>query len=805
MFAFILFTSIIKANYNIASIEKTTLSGNVINKKTKEVLPGVIIYFPDLKIGTATKADGSYSISDLPKAKVIIQITIVGYKTLSEMIDLTTILNMDFELEETVAELNEVVVTGLSQATERNRTPTPITTMSSLQLKQISATNIIDAIATQPGISQITTGAGISKPVIRGLGYNRVVVVNDGIRQEGQQWGDEHGIEIDEFSVGRVEILKGPASLSYGSDAMAGVINFISSPTLPEGKIIGNLLANYQTNNGLYAYSANIAGNKKGIIWDIRYSNKQAHAYQNKQDGYVLNSGFKEDNFGGIIGINKAWGYSHLHFSKYNFSPGIVEGERDSVTGNFIKPIALSDSTISEAIANSDDYKSYSRIHPFQKIKHQKIVLNNNFIVGNASIKAILGWQQNHRQEYEDVLNPNKYGLYFLLNTFNYDLRYVLPEKNNWNISLGINGMQQHSQNKGVEYLVPEYKLFDIGGFTIIRKSFEKLDISGGLRYDLRNQTAAQLLLDKNEMPTTVNDSNATFRFTGFKKSFAGYSGSIGLTYQFTEHLFSKINLSRGYRSPNIAELAANGLHDGTTRYEIGNANLKPENSLQFDYALGINTTHITAELNLFSNDINNFIFLSKLNSYAGGDSLNQGYQTFEYRATNANLTGGEFSLDIHPHPLDWLHFENSIAIVIASIKNQTDSTKYFPFTPAPKYSSQLMANILKPNKFMRNSYLKLGVDYYFKQDKIYAAYNTETVTPAYTLINIGFGSEIIRKEKTLFSIFFSINNLTDVSYQSHLSRLKYLPENYTNNTIGVYNMGRTISVKLLIPIVLKG
>jgi len=139
-------------------------------------------------------------------------------------------------LEETIIEINEIAVTGQASATQAVKTPTPISVITRNELQQQGATNIIDAISSQPGISQITTGSGISKPVIRGLGYNRIVVMNDGIRQEGQQWGDEHGIEIDESEVDRVEILKGPASLMYGSDAMAGVINFLSAPILPEGK-----------------------------------------------------------------------------------------------------------------------------------------------------------------------------------------------------------------------------------------------------------------------------------------------------------------------------------------------------------------------------------------------------------------------------------------------------------------------------------------------------------------------------------------------------------------------------------------
>jgi iron complex outermembrane receptor protein len=144
-------------------------------------------------------------------------------------------------------------------------------------LLQNASANIIDALSTQPGIAQITTGTGISKPVIRGLGYNRVVVVNDGMRQEGQQWGDEHGIEIDEYSVDKAEILKGPASLAYGSDALAGVINLISAPAQPQGQITANLVANYQLNNGLFGFSTNIAGNHR-VWYGCRYSHKSSHA-----------------------------------------------------------------------------------------------------------------------------------------------------------------------------------------------------------------------------------------------------------------------------------------------------------------------------------------------------------------------------------------------------------------------------------------------------------------------------------------------------------------------------------------------
>ncbi len=783
---------------------KIILSGKITDKATGEAIPGATLYIPDLKTGAVSSIDGTYKIDNLPQTKILLQVSFTGYKMIIETIDLSTTSTKDFALEFSAKEINEVIVTGSSQAGERNRTATPISIVSKTQLLQTASTNIIDAMAKQPGISQVTTGSGISKPVIRGLGYNRVVVVNDGIRQEGQQWGDEHGIEIDEFSINKIEILKGPASLSYGSDAIAGVINMITAPTLPDGQIKGNIIANYQTNNGLIAYSANVNGNLKGLIWDIRYTNKMAHAYKNKFDGYVLNSGFKENTIGGVVGLNKAWGYSHLHFNMYELTPGVVEGERDSVSGKFIKPIAINDSAAGMSIADNSDFKNYSAGIPFQKIKHYKIALNNNFVVGQGNVKATFGFQQNHRQEFGNVLKPKEFGLYFLLNTINYDVRYIFPENKKLDISIGINGMQQTSENKGIKFLVPEYNLFDIGGFAIAKKSFGKLDLSGGIRYDTRKEKSSDLYLDSTGAKTDVTDSSSYHQFTKFSSTFSGISGSIGATYQFSEMVYVKLNAAKGYRAPNISEVGANGEHEGTGRYEIGNQNLKAENSLQFDAAVGINTEHITFEMDAFHNSIDNFIFLQKLSSVSGGDSLTQGATTFQFVQGNANLLGGEISLDIHPHPIHWLHFENSFSFVQATQKNQPDSLKHLPLIPPAKSVSQLRADIKKVGKHISNAYVSLEVENYFAQNKFYSAFGTETKTSGYTFINIGLGGDVILKSKTLCSIYISANNITDVAYQSHLSRLKYAAENNVTGRKGVYNMGRNISLKLLLPLTFK-
>jgi iron complex outermembrane receptor protein len=364
--------------------------------------------------------------------------------------------------------------------------------------------------------------------------------------------------------------------------------------------------------------------------------------------------------------------------------------------------------------------------------------------------------------------------------------------------------MKQSSENLGTEFLIPEYNLFDIGAFSTFKKDFEKTSFSGGIRYDTRIMGGSGLYLDNSEKIVEPSAPGAIQKFREFDNTFSGVSGSLGLTYDISENLLTKFNLSRGFRAPNIAELAANGLHEGTIRYEIGNPGLDAEGSWEFDFALGFNSHHVSAEADLFDNRIDNYIFLTKLNGIAGGDSLTDGYQTFRFISGNANLYGGEISIDIHPHPWDWLHFENTFSYVSAILESQPDSMKYLPFTPGPKFQSSLKTDIRKLGRLLENAYIRFGFENYFPQNRIYSAYNTETATDGYTLVNFGLGTDIISGKKTLCSLYFNTTNLFDVAYQNHLSRLKYADMNQVTGRMGVYNMGRNMSVRLIVPIRVK-
>jgi iron complex outermembrane receptor protein len=678
--------------------------------------------------------------------------------------------------------LNEVTVTGVTGDTKLKHATVPVSIIAPQLLRSKASTNIIDAISHQPGISQLTTGGSISKPIIRGLGYNRVVVMSEGVRQEGQQWGDEHGVEVDGSSINSVEILKGPASLMYGSDAMAGVVILHPQATLPEGEMKANVSTEYQTNNGLFAYNLSMAGNQKGFVWNARFSDKMAHAYKNKYDGYVPGSQFRERAGRLMLGVNKSWGHSRLTWTSYHLTPGIVEGERDPETG--------------ELVCNSDNVKTYSKTLPFQEVKHYKLVWDNSLNLSTGYLKAIIGYQQNRRKEYEE--SEDEYELFFKLHTLTYDLRYVTNQWNGWKLSTGIGGMYQKSGNEGEEYLIPDYRLFDFGIYATATKSLgDRWTLNGGVRYDHRRMHGDELIED------------GDLRFTDFSRHFNGLTGSIGAVCNINEHFNLRLNVARGFRTPNMSELASNGVHEGSIRYELGNQQLKAEYSLQADLGLDFTSRYVSAQLALFANRIDNYIFTHRL-----PEEIEEGYLTYAYTQGDASMLGFEAGVDFHP--VHSVHFSNTFSFVDAQQMHASSDTKYLPFTPAPRWTSELKWELFHHShstvnhhhnsnsihrSLLNNLYIAAGLECYLKQSHIYSADDTETTTPGYALLSLSAGTDINVNGKKVAEFYITADNLLNKAYQSHLNRLKYADVNSVTGRRGVFNMGRNVTFKVVIPI----
>jgi iron complex outermembrane receptor protein len=794
-----------------------SLNGKVIDAQTGTVLAGANIFIHDIKVLTITGNDGNYRTASVPTGTYLVEVSFVGYKSISEDVYINGDTKHDFKLEQNYTEASEVVVTGVSKATQIKRNPVPVISVTHDYLIRSLSTNAIDAIAKIPGIRSVTTGPNVSKPFIRGLGFNRILTLYDGVRQEGQQWGDEHGIEVDQYAVQKIEIIKGPASLSYGSDALAGVVNLIPAQPAPNGKIIGDIVADYQTNNKYLGGSAMLSGTNKGIEWMGRISHKQATNYKNKFDGRVFGTSFNETDANAVIGVHRKWGYSTLNFVLFDDQQEIPDGSRDSATRRFTRQITEED-TVREIVSDAD-LKSYKITDLHQRVQHYRVYWNNSFFLNDGSrITANVGYQRSVRREFSHPVLFKIPGLYLQLNTYTYDFKYYPKEINNWSITAGINGMYQgNTSTNGTEFLIPSYHQFDFGPFALVRRTFGKLDVAGGLRYDIRSFKNFQLYsaLDPvtgfDKAVTGADTVGADMVFPNFSKTFSGMSGSAGFTYNATENFSFKANIARGFRAPNIAEISSNGVHPGTNFYQLGNPNFKPEFSLQEDIGFVYTNKQVSASLSLFNNDIQNYIYNQKLVNPDGSDLvIVPGNQTFQFQAAKAHLYGGEAILDIHL--IKELHFENSLSIVYGDNKGVKGKTlspdaKYLPFIPPTHGVSELRFDVSSKSGHFINGFIKAQVEYYAAQNRAYLEFGTETPTPGYTLFNAGIGGTFTNNnKKSIVSVYLMGNNLLDKAYQDHLNRLKYFedfPGNFTGHD-GIFNMGRNISLKIDVPLDLK-
>ena len=796
---------------------KNSLSGKVIDKTTKKEIPFANIIIPDIHASTQSDGDGNFKFIAIPSASYELEISCTGYKSKSTFVNINGEKNLIIELDNSNTELSEVVVTGTSKATQIRKSPLPIVSINKEYLTSNLSTNVIDAISKIPGVTSVTTGPNVSKPYIRGLGFNRILTLYDGVRQEGQQWGDEHGIEVDKYLIDKVEVIKGPASLIYGSDALAGVVNLIPNQPTQKDKIAGNYTSEFQSNNGMFGESLFLSGNKKDIEWGGRASKRNATNYQNSVDGRVYNTAFDNVAANAFVGVHKKWGFSDLNLSLYDDKQEIPDGARDSLSRKFTRQI-YEDDHIREIVSNSD-LRSYKITVLHQRVQHYRAFFKNMFFFEKSRLSVNLGFQKSIRREYNHPEEPYQLtpGLYLKLNTLNYDIKYYLPEFNKFETTIGINGMYQSNKvTDGTDFLIPSFKQFDFGGFAMIKKDYGKLNLSGGIRYDLRRFANDELYTAPNpvsgfDQPVSANAAGATQLFYNFKTHFTGLSGSVGLAYLLSDRWSLKANVARGYRAPNIAEISSNGVHPGTGFYQIGNLDFKPEFSIQGDVGFDYTSKSVTASTSFFINQVTNYIYNSKLLNPDGSDLLtpsgSDSYPTYKFQQGDVVLYGAEANLDFHITKN--LHFENTFSIIYGDNNSYTgsaknDTNKYVPLIPPARFNSELRYNFITNNNKFADSFLKFDVNYTAAQNRVFSSDNTETATFGYTLVNLGMGSGLKNKNgKNIFNFYILGNNIFDVAYQDHLSRLKYF-EQYSaspNGKLGIYNMGRNISFKIIFSI----
>jgi len=781
------------------------ITGKITDKATGAPIAGATVAVPDLKIATSTDASGVYRLKQLPTGEYLMQVTAIGYASVTKIIDLGDTYSVDVKLSASNYELADVIVTALGNTTTRQRATTPITVVPHNTILQGAWNTAVDEIASQPGVNETTEGAGTTKPQINGLGFDRVLTLMDGLPQEDFQWGDDHGLLIDPYAVYDAEIIRGPASLQYGASAEAGVISF-KSESLPEnGIVVGSVLTEYHTNNGYLGTSLNIAGNDSGFVWRLIASGEEAHSYRDPKDGYVWGTAWNQVNARLTLGLNRAWGYSRLTLSALHRRIEVPDGNRDS-TGRF----EFDTPQNGQVYPSHTDFLSYSANIAGDKILDEyQAWWQNSLNLGKGRLGLDVGFTQS---VHHDIDSGTVGSGNLLVNDIPYSLKYQLTgEKSGWKLTTGINGIYEFQHNGAAppapyiaDYEIPNYTNFEIGGYVIVEKTWKDLTLSGGLRFDRTDFVGDPMSLNDSGNIVPTGTPGSAVQFTAFNNIYTGPSGSVGASYQLPDDNYVKLNFSRSYRAPAINELTSNGLNIGSNAIQLGNINLKAEQGYQVDFAYGYNGSDVSLEADGFYNHISNFIFADRT------DSVSQGYPVYQFVSSNtAILTGVSGFLNFHPSSARWLEIDNGFTYIYSYLPNSSDSTNHIPWTPAPHLNSEVTFRLSDGhNSVLKGTYFKFGLQHDWAQNNIYSAVYTEVPSAAYTLFNAGAGTNFVNPKtgRVICSLYVNCANLTNVAYADHLNLAQYFlayngqSVTVTRQSQGVYNIGRNISFKLVVP-----
>ncbi len=706
-------------------------SGTITDTQN-ESLFGVDIYATEIHKGTVTGENGNYTLKNLPNGIVKISFSYLGYQTISKSFNFNNKdIVFDFHMIESVFKIDEVIIsTPFNKLQSEN--VMKVERLTAASIKRTGAPTLIAGLENIAGVTQISTGTSIGKPVIRGLSGNRVLVYAQGVRLENQQFGDEHGLGLNSGGIESIEVIKGPASLLYGSDALGGVLYLNPEKFAPVDKVSASVNQQFFSNTLGSNTSIGFKTSSEKLKFLARIGSNVHADYKTPLDKRVTNTRFKENDFKLGLGFNST---NYTNEFRYNYNQttlGITEGIGTQTTNRTPE-------------------------EPFQKIDNHIFSLHNHFFFKNSKLDVDVGYIFNDRNEFEEHHDDDSHhdeeeepALRLKLKTFNYNVKYHLPTfKNGIESILGLQGMSQSNKNLGEELLIPNAKINDIGMFYTIHKLWNTSSIQAGVRFDARSL--------KTEKHTIVHDGDI-HEFNALDNNYTSFTASLGYKFLLFDTVTTRINTASGFRAPNLAELTSNGVHHGTNRFEVGNSNLANEKNIQLDISLEYKTDHIELFGNGFYNHLSDYIYL------APTGAIEDDAPVFEYTQNNAKLFGGEFGFHLHPHPIDWLHLESSFEIVIG----KQQSGAYLPLIPANTFKNTIRTEFEIKN-WLKNGYSNITLTSTMKQDNVNLF---EKPTNSYQLVSFGFGGDV-SINSFRFNTTFSINNLFNTKYIHHLSRLK--------------------------------
>lgn len=722
------------------------LSGEVKDAETGEGLGYTSVWIKETEQGTYADSNGYFFLPELCQGDYTIVVAHTGCESRTFLIHIPQQDKVIFSVSHTLENLDAVIIRGKSIAPRRTQSES---VLSESELIKESGQTLGKILEKVPGVSTLQTGITISKPVLNGLHSNRLLLLNNQVRQEAQQWGGEHAPEIDPLAAGKITVIKGANAVRYGPDAMAGVI-MIAPFELRDSsgweKAV-NVSTMSNSRQGLISgrVSHRFQGKMKPFAWQIQGTLKQGGNIRTP-NYFLKNTGVKEFNFGMSAGWKKE-NYSILvYYSRFHTNVGIFSG---SHIGNLTDLQAA----IQGAEPKYPSGFSYKIESPYQNIRHDLAKAETFWKVpGMGKLSLILANQNNLREEF-DVHNPEKVSLKYSVNTSSAELVFEHNRKGNWMGTWGFSGMTQANKMSGTRYFLPNYVNLTGGVFGIERWRKNKWELEAGMRYDYR-------FLESYGLKGAEIITNQ-YRFSNI-------SGSLGGIFHASDQLHLTFNAGRAWRSPGVNELFSNGLHHGAAALEIGDSTMRMENAWKGIFTTEYQAAHWLVQVTPYSHYFENYIYLAPTGEIAL--TVRGAFPIFRYKQTQAILNGIDYLVryTFNPH---WFA-ESSGAIIRA--RNLTNREWLFGI-PSDRFTHKVTwtPEPHKQGKSFLNPYFSLNFRHILKQTRISGEQDFAPAPNGYGLwgIESGLTMPVFGKESVLN---IACDNLLNTRYRDYMDRFRY-------------------------------
>ena len=746
-----------------------TLHGHVEDPDTREKLKGATVILRELNKEIITDAQGDFEFKGLCAGDYTISITHVGCDPITETIRLTKSRHIDFDMPHQKNTLSEVVVSGKKEIQVGGSKKE----LSGRELEQTKGQNLAEALSRMNGVTLLQTGSTISKPVIHGLHSNRILTINNGVRQEGQQWGNEHAPEIDPFIAGRLEVIKGVDELKYGSDAIGGVVLVEPKPLLATPGYRAEFNAGYFSNNRQWIGSSMYEFHPHKLhefSFRIQGTYKRG-ANANTPDYRLNNTGSEEKNFSLTAGWKKHAFSTEAFYSFFDTKLGIFEG---SHIGNRTYFDSAIKNNRPDPVFTGENMYSIGR--PYQKVQHHLVKSKSNLQKGKNKFSMQLSLQQNYREEYDIVRSSSRTGPQhnLAISSISEELSWEHKPNNSFTHLFSANAMQQENKYAG-RYFIPAYKAYYFGGYYIGKFSKQKWDLQAGIRYDNKNLYTKRILSGGEE-------------FDEFGFNFSTWALSANAGYKITKGLKTNLNFGLSSRAPQPNELLSNGIHHGTSTYEVGNKDLAVERSFNINWGNTFESSDkkYSAQLNLYRNQINNFIYLQPVPG-SPVQTISGIYLLEVYQQNDARLQGIDFTSSwAIAKGLEW-----QLNYSLLRAKN-IDSSDWLIRMPADRLGNIVSYNFDDGNK-LRATYVSVEYSYVFKQtrtpDETFVKKDYKEAPDAYGLVHLDVGTSLL-VNRIPVTVSVGVRNIFNTAYRDYLNSMRYFAD----------ETGRNIQFRIKIP-----